>query len=66
MLSIGQRTEYPLRNAIAIRYAHTPKSRTFCRVILRISSYFHDIALLIDVDLANGAKRDIQAVPGVA
>jgi hypothetical protein len=44
----------------------TPKSRTFFRLSLRISSYFHDIALLIDVDLANGAKRDIQAIPGVA
>jgi hypothetical protein len=31
----------------------------------RTVSYFYDLALLIDIDLANGAKGDIQAIPGV-
>jgi hypothetical protein len=31
----------------------------------RLSSYFYDLAQLIDVCLANDAKRDIQTIPGV-
>jgi hypothetical protein len=64
MIYFGVTDSEKLRSNINAAFFQCAVSRS--RSSIEVYSFFHDLALFTNVDLANHAKRNIQAIPRVA